>query len=591
MATTPVSAAKPSGSGASNAVKATLDAIANGGMPERTPEFWDGMTQGRWTKAYKARGTAMKTSADAQPRILEVNRKLKAALMEATGWLSFDHIPQGQHFSETFDKSFEDLIPQLLANVEPLNRGYGPKTPPELPVTPSKDDPTYASTCIQTDDHESLDHTSTSAQTAHPSYASTSVQTEPPSYVSTGTQTEPVQITSGAPATDNNSPGEDAPQNASKLQEDLLAPGSSPSSAIDVDKAEEGRKDAMMACGRLYEDKLRQIDHLYATASDDNKTILSLARRILWTFKRKAMQDGAWDVFGHPLNADMPFGARSRNLFPGAWILSFLPSKIVPATFFRGLDNGCVTEDRGVAGWLYEFQIETMFEVLRPEVLDGDTYYLKREHTRLLTLEYLPELESLDINNLGDIKKLSGFEFMPQIPQSTKRIIFFVNPSGNHWFTVGMELAILSETGATVCTITTFNSIGTSKQWTNQLAKYCSLLALGDSPFSVAKQFFHGDHGDMPRQRGSEDCGLFALDTLLNLARGMNVSANTSLTGFQLREKYLEHFATLVTTASGVDISEELASGEDGNGGIRGEALERRTELLRKKTALLSVQH
>jgi hypothetical protein len=671
---TPVSTAKPSGPGAGNAVKATVAAIVQGDVPEKTPEFWDGLTEKQWSKAYKARATTLKASEDGKARVREVNDKIKTALKKATGWLSFDHIPQGRHFSKVFDNQLEELIVQLLANAEPLNYGYGLDNLPDMPVTPVEVVSDVPGTGIETPPcaprlaqpqnsrlmSDILAKLSTPPQPARQRLWKSERKPQPPSFQTPGSPKRPngeieplsprkprapakevlsfaigtsVETVPVAPVMviedDSTTSGEDPPESpgtpkkGSSLQDKLLPSGTSPSSAIDVESAteEEGRRARVLACGRAYEDKLRQIDNLYASAPAQHKSLLSLVRRIMWTFKQRAIQDGVWDVFGYPLRLDLPYGARSRDLFPGSWISAFLTPASVPVDFVRGLDDGHVHADNGTTGWLRENHIETLFEAARPEARNA-THYLKRDQVRLLCPEHLERLMRVEFVEedrdglLNQVKSLPGLGFPLQISHDTQRFIMFVNPAGNHWFTVRIALPVdRSPKGL----ITVFNSSGNSNKWFKYFKQYATILTLRamldppqdghTSPFRIIDQWDIHNHIDMPQQT-SDDCGLFTLNALIKLARGDVISAKTTQDGFWLRQAYLGYFAALVTKASRVDLKTELegdqdngdqgngdqgngdqGNGDDGEGEGEGKDTDAYKKDLQQKLAKLSFQH
>jgi hypothetical protein len=79
-----------------------------------------------------------------------------------------------------------------------------------------------------------------------------------------------------------------------EIQEDgLLAPGSKPECAIDVDAENDGlRKAALVQRGSLYEEKLRMVAAQYqgAHGQDPMKPFQLLCYKLLWTFKKSAQQ-------------------------------------------------------------------------------------------------------------------------------------------------------------------------------------------------------------------------------------------------------------------------------------------------------------
>jgi hypothetical protein len=500
--------------------KALNEQVKNGEHVEKTPEFWKNNDEMMFA-VVKTRGSIFLATEDGRK---EVERKMEMAepmFKEMIGWQTLKEIPQGKQLFDNFRNAVRMLVAQGIASSGHLNGGYGLKEQPQEPETPK------------------------------------------------------------------GKAGEDG----------LLTPGSTPENAIDIDNAADDAARALkLRRGQLYEDKLRMVTDMVrkSPSNDMYKPHKLLAYRLLWTFKRSAIDAGIWNVFDHGIQVRPPHDVADidfpTTLRPGCLVVSLFPYEAGQQNFIRDLDNGAA------CGWLNSQQIELFFKWGRPEPRDGSPYYLPITCCQLLDSSSYASLEdnyaSLDglAQEVRDHKQIGMAKLMvafdPQafrIPMSTKRVFFFCNPNGNHWIVVSGDI-ITTDCGLKCGLITVYNSIASQglEQYELKLRKYFSVLSAIDTSPLHGINWMHARstsvvQGISPQQRNGSDCGLIAVDNLLDLVRGNTPPRSSHLTPLEHREQYMQIAYNIVSESCGVQVEGpgDIPEDEDDTVSDRPEAVKR----------------
>jgi len=355
----------------------------------------------------------------------------------------------------------------------------------------------------------------------------------------------------------------------------LLAPGSTPDSAIDVDQAKnETTRQACLKRGAEYEGKLRMFDNLCRDlhVTDPRHRFCVLARRVLWSFKLHGKASGnVWDIFQHGIKPVLTFATIETFLFAGNIVQSLLPSNLdLPSESTTGMQS-----DNGTTGWLSSNIIEAAFWHCYPaEPCDGavylgisDTLLLDPSvaHTRSdnaknplnMSMKALVQYKRDHKGVIPEEVLRRHFKTALHLSHETKRVFFFCNPSGNHWIVICAHAVDGSKIGL----ITVYDSLGRDLgAHYLVLSQYFTIMSsIPGSPFAGYNwKKADIEQGQCGLQSNDIDCGLFALENLVRLASGTEQEENLQSDSPPLDRRYawFETLAQLVEESTGFPVGE-----------------------------------